>query len=141
MTGAVAERLGGFGHVCSTYTGTKCPPLEATRMFNFTEAVKATMSTASLTTLLQYQQQAMNVTQSTGAQSAAGAAHQQQNGLSSPGKQQVAELNSDCMRDVQNVLSESPQQAVVEQLVGNAGPLTGTSPRILLPQSACICCQ
>lgn len=55
VTGAVAERLGGFGHVCTTYVGDKCPPLEATRMLNFPDSIRNSMSTASLATLLQYQ--------------------------------------------------------------------------------------
>ena len=55
VTAAVAERLGGFGHVCSTYIGNRCMPLEATRMLNFSDSVKQSMSTASLATLLQYQ--------------------------------------------------------------------------------------
>lgn len=58
VTGAVAERLGGFGHVCTTYVGAKCPPLEATRMLNFPDAVRSCMSTAPLATLLQYQSEA-----------------------------------------------------------------------------------
>ena len=55
VTGAVAERLGGFGHVCTTYVGDKCPPLEATRMLNFPDSIRNSMSTASLAMLLQYQ--------------------------------------------------------------------------------------
>ena len=55
VTGAVAERLGGFGHVCTTYVGDKCPPLEATRMLNFPDSIRSSMSTASLATLLHYQ--------------------------------------------------------------------------------------
>ena len=55
VTGAVAERLGGFGHICTTYVGGKCPPLEATRMLNFPDSIRNSMSTASLATLLQYQ--------------------------------------------------------------------------------------
>lgn len=58
VTGAVAERLGGFGHVCTTYVGAKCPPLEATRMLNFPDTVRKCMSTAPLATLLQYQSEA-----------------------------------------------------------------------------------
>ncbi|KAL0023716.1 hypothetical protein WJX79_006690 [Trebouxia sp. C0005] len=57
VTGAVAERLGGFGHVCTTYLGDKCPPLEATRMLNFSDSIKQSMSTAPLATLLKYQAQ------------------------------------------------------------------------------------
>ncbi len=57
VTGAVAERLGGFGHVCTTYLGDKCPPLEATRMLNFSDSIKQSMSTAPLATLLEYQAQ------------------------------------------------------------------------------------
>lgn len=55
VTGAVAERLGGFGHVCTTYLGDRCPPLEATRMLNFSDSIKQSMSTAPLATLLRYQ--------------------------------------------------------------------------------------
>lgn len=55
VTGAVAERLGGFGHVCTTYVGAKCPPLEATRMLNLPDSVRNSMSTAPMATLLQYQ--------------------------------------------------------------------------------------
>ena len=54
VTGAVAERLGGFGHVCTTYLGDKCPPLEATRMLNFSDSIKQSMSTAPLAMLLEY---------------------------------------------------------------------------------------
>ena len=57
VTGAVAERLGGFGHVCTTHLGDKCPPLEATRLLNFPDRVKQSMSTAPLATLLEYQEQ------------------------------------------------------------------------------------
>jgi len=57
VTGAVAERLGGFGHVCTIYLGDKCPPLEATRMLNFSDSIKQSMSTAPLATLLEYQAQ------------------------------------------------------------------------------------
>ncbi len=57
VTGAVAERMGGFGHVCTTYLGDKCPPLEATRMLNFTDSIKQSMSTAPLAALLEYQAQ------------------------------------------------------------------------------------
>lgn len=57
VTGAVAERLGGFGHVCTTYLGDKCPPLEATRLLNFPDRVKQSMSTAPLPTLLEYLEQ------------------------------------------------------------------------------------
>ncbi len=58
VTGAVAERLGGFGHVCTTYLGDKCPPLEATRMLNFSDSIKQSMSTAPLAALFEYQAQA-----------------------------------------------------------------------------------
>ncbi len=59
VTGAVAERLGGFGHVCTTYLGDKCPPLEATRMLNFSDSIKQSMSTAPLAMLLEYQEQSI----------------------------------------------------------------------------------
>lgn len=57
VTGAVAERMGGFGYVCTTYLGDKCPPLEATRMLNFSDSIKQSMSTAPLAALLEYQAQ------------------------------------------------------------------------------------
>ena len=123
VTGAVAERLGGFGHVCSTHTGTKCPPLEATRMFNFSEEVKSSMSTAPLTALLEYQRQ---VTSQVVSAKASEPAQQLPNGTSNAAQQQqIAELNSDCMRDVQNDLSVPPQQTVVEQLAGHPVPMSG----------------
>ena len=127
VTGAVAERLGGFGHVCSTHIGSKCHPLDATRMFNFTESVKSTMSTAPLTTLCEYQRQATNAPSSSEVTAASGVpAQPQQNGVSHQAPEQaIAELNSDCMRDVQNELSEPPQQAVIEQLTGGAETMTG----------------
>ena len=127
VTGAVAERLGGFGHVCSTHIGSKCHPLDATRMFNFTESVKSTMSTAPLATLCEYQRQATNASSSSEVAAASGGpAHLQQNGVSHQAPEQaIAELNSDCMRDVQNELSEPPQQAVVEQLIAGAETMTG----------------
>ncbi len=59
VTGAVAERLGGFGLVCTTYLGDKCPPLEATRMLNFSDSIKQSMSTAPLAMLLEYQEQSI----------------------------------------------------------------------------------
>ena len=126
VTGAVAERLGGFGHVCSTYTGTKCPPIEATRMFNFSEDIKSRMSTAPLTTLLKYQRQATSQILDAKASPASDPAQQLSNGTDSEAQeQQIAELNSDCMRDVQNDLSEPPQQTVVEQLAGHPVPMSG----------------
>ncbi|XP_020259775.1 tRNA (adenine(58)-N(1))-methyltransferase non-catalytic subunit trm6 [Asparagus officinalis] len=39
LAGAVAERLGGSGHVCSTYFGTKPPSLDIVRIFNFSNEV------------------------------------------------------------------------------------------------------
>ncbi|XP_024026582.1 tRNA (adenine(58)-N(1))-methyltransferase non-catalytic subunit trm6 isoform X2 [Morus notabilis] len=35
LTGAVAERMGGMGHVCSTYAGNAPYPMEIVRIFNF----------------------------------------------------------------------------------------------------------
>lgn len=35
LTGAVAERMGGVGHVCSTYVGSTPYPMEIVKIFNF----------------------------------------------------------------------------------------------------------
>ena len=125
VTGAVAERLGGFGQVCTTYIGNKCPPLEATRMLNFPESVTNSMSTASLATLLQYQEEP-----------AAGAAAQgpeeedkrqgaavYEAGLqvlqaadASLDSQQVGGMNGSTMRGLLDANSEQPQPAVLAGL-------------------------
>ncbi len=51
VTAAVAERLGGFGRVVSTYMGSKQPALDAPRLFNFSKDVMASISIASLPSL------------------------------------------------------------------------------------------
>ncbi|KAL3140277.1 hypothetical protein ABBQ38_004545 [Trebouxia sp. C0009 RCD-2024] len=136
VTGAVAERLGGFGHVCTTYAGDKCPPLEATRMLNFPESIKSSMSTASLATLLQYRHEpaADEVTQaaqeqgsrSEGAvleesgqqtsQAADALLDSQQAADALLDSQQVAGMNGCTMRGVLDARSEQPQQAVLAGL-------------------------
>jgi tRNA (adenine-N(1)-)-methyltransferase non-catalytic subunit len=52
VTGAVAERLGGRGLVCSTFVGTKAPSIDTIRLFNFAPEVRATIVRASLFKLL-----------------------------------------------------------------------------------------
>lgn len=39
LTGAVAERLGGTGYVCSTYLGTTPNPIDIVRIFNFSDEI------------------------------------------------------------------------------------------------------
>ncbi|KAI0530636.1 hypothetical protein KFK09_000182 [Dendrobium nobile] len=41
LTGAVAERLGGTGYVCSTHFGTSRNPIDIVRMFNFNSEVNS----------------------------------------------------------------------------------------------------
>ena len=48
VTGAAAERLGGFGTVCSAYTGRSPPSQDAVRMFNFPWAMRDSLCCASL---------------------------------------------------------------------------------------------
>ncbi len=48
VTGAVAERLGGFGTVCCAYTGRSPPSQDAVRMFNFPWAMRDSLCCASL---------------------------------------------------------------------------------------------
>ena len=125
VTGAVAERLGGFGHVCTTYVGDKCPPLEATRMLNFPDSIRGSMSTASLATLLQYQAEAAvdkaqqkpegGVTGEVAAPQKAG--QQEPHGADAPlGSQQVAGMNGATMRGLLDAFSEQPQAAVLAGL-------------------------
>ncbi|XP_023639619.1 tRNA (adenine(58)-N(1))-methyltransferase non-catalytic subunit trm6 isoform X2 [Capsella rubella] len=51
VTGAVAERLGGTGYVCSTYKGSSPYPVEMVRMFNFSDKVIERIVQASVTEL------------------------------------------------------------------------------------------
>ena len=48
VTGAAAERLGGFGTVCCAYTGRSPPSQDAVRMFNFPWAMRDSLCCASL---------------------------------------------------------------------------------------------
>ena len=48
VTGAVAERLGGYGMVCSAYAGRGPPSQDAVRMFNFPWAMRESLCCASL---------------------------------------------------------------------------------------------
>ena len=48
VTGAAAERLGGFGTVCCAYTGRSPPSQDAVRMFNFPWAMRESLCCASL---------------------------------------------------------------------------------------------
>lgn len=52
VTAAVAERLGGHGTVCSTYTGPRPDSIDLARMFNFDEATGNSVSRAALQTLV-----------------------------------------------------------------------------------------
>lgn len=51
VAGAVAERMGGHGTVCATWAGSRAPPLDVVRMFNFEGAVRDTICSASLGSL------------------------------------------------------------------------------------------
>lgn len=51
VAGAVAERMGGHGTVCATWAGSRAPPLDVVRMFNFEAAVRDTVCSASLGSL------------------------------------------------------------------------------------------
>ncbi|XP_020593940.1 tRNA (adenine(58)-N(1))-methyltransferase non-catalytic subunit trm6 isoform X2 [Phalaenopsis equestris] len=48
LTGAVAERLGGTGYVCSAYFGASRNPIDIVRMFNFSSEVNSRIVEASL---------------------------------------------------------------------------------------------
>lgn len=128
VTGAVAERLGGFGHVCTTYTGDKCPPLEATRMLNFPESIRRSMSTASLATLLQYQQQpaADEAGQAAEEQGEAEDAAVQESGQQTLQAadalldgQHVAGMNGSTMRGLLDANSEQAQKTVLAGLANS----------------------
>ena len=129
VTGAVAERLGGFGLVCTTYVGDKCPPLEATRMLNFADSIRSSMSTAPLATLLQYQAEAAEdqVHQKPEGQVIFKEAALQQAGQQIPrgadaplGSQQVAGMNGATMRGLLDAFSEQPQKAVLAGLAADS---------------------
>ena len=163
VTGAVAERLGGFGHVCTAYLGDKCPPLEATRMLNFSDSIKQSMSSAPLATLLEYQAQptadgspaTVNTagqaeeliepqTNGQAEQSCEGQPDRQLNGQSEQPRQhqqeagnpvglslqhqQVAGMNSICMRGLLDANSEQPQTSVLTGLSCSLQPQTGKAP-------------
>ncbi|KAI0530634.1 hypothetical protein KFK09_000180 [Dendrobium nobile] len=51
LTGAVAERLGGTGYVCSTHFGTSRNPIDIVRMFNFNSEVNSRIVHATFTDL------------------------------------------------------------------------------------------
>lgn len=51
LTGAVAERLGGTGYVCSTYLGSTPYPLDIVRIFNFSDEVCRRIVRSCLTDL------------------------------------------------------------------------------------------
>ncbi|PKU77202.1 hypothetical protein MA16_Dca013238 [Dendrobium catenatum] len=51
LTGAVAERLGGTGYVCSTHFGTSRNPIDIVRMFNFSSEVNSRIVQATFTDL------------------------------------------------------------------------------------------
>nr|XP_018475671.1 PREDICTED: tRNA (adenine(58)-N(1))-methyltransferase non-catalytic subunit trm6-like [Raphanus sativus] len=51
VTGAVAERLGGTGYVCSTYKGDSPSSVDMVRMFNFTDKIKERIVHSSINEL------------------------------------------------------------------------------------------
>ncbi|KAM7257060.1 hypothetical protein ACFE04_012801 [Oxalis oulophora] len=51
VTGAVAERLGGLGHVCNAYFGTTPHPMEIVRTFNLSSEVCIRILSSSVTDL------------------------------------------------------------------------------------------
>ncbi|XP_062163200.1 uncharacterized protein LOC133870157 isoform X2 [Alnus glutinosa] len=51
LTGAVAERLGGTGYVCSTYLGSTPYPIDVVRIFNFSDEVCKRIVRSPLTEL------------------------------------------------------------------------------------------
>lgn len=53
VTGAVAERLGGYGEVCAAHYGRNSPGIAISNFFNFDESVKKTIYTRPLLDLLQ----------------------------------------------------------------------------------------
>lgn len=52
VTGAVAEKLGGFGQVCAAHPGRNSPSIAITTQFNFPETIQQTIYTKSLIDLL-----------------------------------------------------------------------------------------
>ncbi|KAK8962725.1 hypothetical protein KSP40_PGU020435 [Platanthera guangdongensis] len=56
LTGAVAERIGGTGYVCSTHFGTTSNPIDIVRMFNFSTEVNSRIVRASFTDLSRVQE-------------------------------------------------------------------------------------
>ena len=80
MTGAVGERMGGHGVVCSVYTG-RSPGQDTMRLFNFPEHVRRSMHTALLAEL-QHRLDAPAAEQPSGA---AQAASEGTNGHPAPG--------------------------------------------------------
>lgn len=53
VTGAVAERLGGYGEVCAAHYGRTTPGIAISNFYNFNDHVKKTMYTKSLLDLLE----------------------------------------------------------------------------------------
>ena len=53
VTGAVAERMGGFGYICSTYLGPKSPSLEIIKSFNFSTNIRNSIDIRPLSQLLE----------------------------------------------------------------------------------------
>ncbi|KAL4539650.1 hypothetical protein Ndes2437B_g01989 [Nannochloris sp. 'desiccata'] len=52
ITGAVAERMGGYGSVCATYLEPHAKGIEIVKSFNFTSGIRGTVSRAPLVGLL-----------------------------------------------------------------------------------------
>ncbi|KAH9289132.1 hypothetical protein KI387_033249, partial [Taxus chinensis] len=52
VTGAVAERLGGYGSVCNTYSDLRPPPMDIVGIFNFDESTSSRIVRVPLSELL-----------------------------------------------------------------------------------------
>ena len=65
VTGAVAERLGGHGVVCTTYLGSRPSSIDVVRSFNFTKEVSETIKQAPLIELLQMRQRQLREAEKT----------------------------------------------------------------------------
>lgn len=75
VSGAVAERLAGFGTVCSSYVGDTPPRMEVCGSFNFDERTRAAMHATPLVRLLEEVQRRRSSDASVAASDAAGAAN------------------------------------------------------------------
>ncbi|CAL5227088.1 g9994 [Coccomyxa viridis] len=111
VTGAVAERMGGFGQVCSACTELKGPATEYVRYFNFPPEVKASIKSPPLSVLLAYRQQCM--ADAPTEESMAGATSQQKEDAGQNAKSAAGQVNGALTdTDMAPLESNSPVQPV-----------------------------